>query len=157
MTRNVELDELYRDIILDHYRKPRNRGRIDDSNATAEGLNPVCGDQVRLQMHIEPEGRIDAIGFQGSGCSISQAAASIMTVSVKGKSVREASGMVRGVRSMLTEGARPPEEAGDDIEALQGVAQFPARVKCAMLPWTVLEQALQEGPGQDDPAKEVST
>ncbi len=145
MTADVQLDDLYREIILDHFRKPRNRGELAAPDATAEGLNPTCGDDVRLQVKLGADGRIDDIAFAGRGCSISQASASMLTEDVKGKTIAEARDLIRGFRAMMTEGAPAPHDETGDIEALQGVAQFPARVKCAMLSWNVLQQALDEG------------
>ena len=145
MTADVQLDDLYREILLDHYRKPRNRGELATPDATAEGLNPVCGDAVTLQVKLGADGRIGEIAFSGRGCSISQASASILTEDVKGKTIAEARHLIRGFRGMMTEGGPAPEDGTGDIEALQGVARFPVRVKCAMLSWNVLQQALDEG------------
>ncbi len=145
MTTDLHLDDLYREIILDHFRKPRHRSALDAADLTAEGYNPLCGDEVILQLKLDKDGGIGDVAFGGRGCSISQASASILTEGVKGKSLAEARDLIRGFRAMMIEGAPPPEDETGDIEALQGVAQFPVRVKCAMLSWNVLEQALDEG------------
>lgn len=145
MASEVPLDDLYREVILDHYRKPRNRGALDAPDVTVEGMNPLCGDEVCLQLRLAPDGAIDEIAFEGRGCSISQASTSILTEDVKGASIADARQLIAGVRAMLTAGGEPPHDRTGDIEAFQGVAQFPARVKCAMLSWNALEQALDEG------------
>ena len=135
------LDDLYREILLDHYRQPRNHGGIDAPTCSADGENPLCGDQVRIDVSIEDD-RIAAISFSGRGCSISQASASMMTVYVKGRSVAEARAGVNAFQKMMVTAETPGIEGFDDIEALIGVAKFPARVKCASLSWKTLEQAL---------------
>jgi SUF system NifU family Fe-S assembly protein len=135
-----DLEDLYKDIILDHYRRPRNSEEIEGANATAEGLNPLCGDEVRVQVAFDDD-RIDRIGFRGKGCSISQSSASLMTEAVKEHTVGDAERMKAEFEMMLTEGAEPAAELGD-LEALTGVAQFPVRIKCALLPWKVLGEAL---------------
>ena len=149
---NVDLDDLYREILLDHYRSPRNRGHVDDANAHAEGANPLCGDQITLELHLEDDGTIDAIAFEGQGCSISQASTSMMTTYVKGRPRDEALAGVEAFQRMMVDGEPLDEEFGD-IEALAGVRKFPMRVKCASLAWKTLEQALTEsGNGAGEPA-----
>lgn len=143
-------DDLYREVILDHYRRPRNRGRLGGATATAEGMNPVCGDNVVLDVRVE-DGCIAALGFEGEGCSISLASASMLTQEVAGHTPSEAAAIADGVTGMLVEGREPGHELGD-LAALEGVAQFPARVKCALLCWNVLRQALGEEM-RDDPAR----
>ena len=140
-----ELDDLYREIILDHYRHPRNRRRLEAPDVTAEGVNPVCGDQLRLQLRFDG-GRIVDVGFRGSGCAISQSSASLMTEAIKERTPEDAARMKQEFEAMMTAGAEPAEELGD-LEALQGVAKFHARVKCALLAWKVLGQALTERSG----------
>lgn len=148
-----ELEALYKDIILDHYRRPRNREELADADVMAEGVNPLCGDEIRLQVAFR-NGQIDRIGFSGKGCSISQSAASLMTEAVKQHSVSDAERMQSEFEMMLTKGAEPAEELGD-LEALIGVAQFPVRIKCALLPWKVLSEALAER--ESGAPKRVST
>ena len=145
MTMDPQLDDRYREIIVDHFRKPRNKGALREPDVTAEGVNPLCGDEVTLQIKLGADGRIEGIGFLGGGCAISQASASILTEEVKGKTIAEARDLVRQFRGMMTEGGPTPQDETGDVEALQGVAQFPLRVKCAMLSWNVLQQALDEG------------
>ncbi|GAB4324947.1 MAG: SUF system NifU family Fe-S cluster assembly protein [Dehalococcoidia bacterium] len=136
-----QFDELYREIVLDHYRRPRNRGELDDHTARLEGMNPVCGDEIQLDLKIE-DGRVAEIAFSGQGCSISQASASMMTEQVKGKTTGEAWHVLEAFERMMKEEAEPTAELGD-LEALQGVAKFPVRVKCALLAWKVLEDGLK--------------
>ncbi len=137
-----QFDDLYRDLILDHYRRPRNRGRLAGATVHAEGANPVCGDEVLLELRLE-DGRIAQAAFDGQGCSISQASASMLTEHVAGRTVDEARALAHAFEEMLVGGAPPGPELGD-LEAFQGVARFPIRVKCAMLGWKVLEDALAQ-------------
>ncbi len=140
----ISLDELYRDILLDHYRSPRNRGDLDGrATHRASGANPLCGDELTIELEVE-DGRVSEVTFDGRGCSISQASASMMTVYLEGRSVDEALEAVGTFQQMMLKGQPPPDEFGD-IEALAGVAKFPVRVKCASLPWKTLEQALADG------------
>ena len=140
------LDDLYREILLDHYRAPRNHGGIDAPTCSADGSNPLCGDQVRVVASVAGD-RIDDISFSGRGCSISQASTSMMTEYVKGRSLAEARAGVAAFQQMMVSAQPPGIEGFDDIEALIGVAKFPARVKCASLGWKTLEQALAGGGG----------
>ncbi len=141
-----ELDELYREIILDHYRRPRNRGLLESPDVSAEGVNPLCGDRITLTLTFDGD-RIGGVGFKGSGCAISQSSASLMTESIKQRTPKDAARMKREFEAMMTEGAEPAEELGD-LEALRGVSKFHARVKCALLAWKVLGEALTEGRGR---------
>jgi len=135
------LDELYREIILDHYQNPRNFGVLPQASRRAGGMNPSCGDQVEVMVRLEGD-TIAEIRFQGQGCAISTASASLMTEAVKGKRVAEALELSRKFQAMVVEGA-PPDPALGDLLALQGVAKLPARVKCATLAWHALEEALR--------------
>ena len=135
-------EDLYRELILDHYRRPRNHGEIAGAAIHVEGMNPVCGDEIHLDMNVSG-GRIEEIGFWGVGCSISQSSASMLTERLKGRGVDEARLVTAKVRAMLVDGALPDSDLGD-LEALEGVAKLPARVKCALLCWNVLEQGLRE-------------
>ena len=139
------LDELYREILLDHYQSPRNFGVLPQATRQAGGMNPSCGDQVEVMVLLEGDTIAD-IRFQGQGCAISTASASLMTEAVKGKKVAEALELSRKFQAMVVEGAPPDTTLGDPL-ALQGVAKLPARVKCASLAWKTLEQALNEGGG----------
>lgn len=145
----MSLDELYREVILDHYRNPRHRGRLEEPTAHAEGQNPLCGDEVSLDLRVE-DGRVTAVAITGQGCSISQASASMMAEAVEGKTVAEIADLSSRFRAMmdLEEGdsGLDPDRPGatlGDLEALQGVRRFPVRIKCAALPWTTLSEALE--------------
>lgn len=141
-----DLEDLYREIILDHYRHPRNRRLLDAPDVTAEGVNPVCGDQIKLHLAFS-DGHISAVGFKGSGCAISQSSASLMTEAVKRRTAEDAARMRQEFEDMMVNGAAPAMELGD-LEALQGVAKFHARVKCALLPWKVLDEAITRRSGE---------
>ncbi len=140
------LEDLYREIILDHYRTPRNRGELDPPAVSAEGHNPLCGDEIRIYLEVR-DGVVADVKFSGSGCSISQSSASMMTNAVKGKDVAHVRAVVRKFKSMMTveeDGDGPVDESLSlgDLEALQGVVKFPVRIKCATLGWNTLLDAL---------------
>jgi nitrogen fixation NifU-like protein len=145
------LEDLYREIILDHYRTPRNRGELEAPPAIeARGHNPLCGDEITLYLLVDGEGDdavVSDVKIGGQGCSISQSSASMMTQAVIGKSVGEARALIRRFRSMMgiedTE-SQPGDDEIDlgDLEALQGVVKFPVRIKCAVLGWSTLADAL---------------
>ena len=156
------LEDLYREIILDHYRNPRNRGELPAPPAHAEtGFNPLCGDEITLYIQVDGD-RLDDIKLTGQGCSISQSSASMMSAAVKGKSLAEARAIIRTFKAMMStheqrldgDGAEDTEGAGGsaaseqvslgDLEALQGVVKFPVRIKCATLSWNTLSQALDQ-------------
>jgi nitrogen fixation NifU-like protein len=142
----VSLDDLYKEVILDHYKTPRNKRALDGATVSRSKNNPLCGDEITIHAHVE-DGAVIDIAFQGQGCSISQASASMLTESVKGKSVAEASEVVQGFRGMM-EGVTPPDEdAFGDLVALHGVVKYPVRIKCAVLAWDVLQEALTDGSG----------
>jgi nitrogen fixation NifU-like protein len=137
------LRELYQQVILDHNRKPRNFRKPEGANRSAEGFNPLCGDQVTVYLELRDDVIAD-IGFQGSGCAIDRAAASMMTASLKGKTVAEAEGLFAGFHRMLT-ADRNPGPAGEGLGKLAvfaGVSEYPSRIKCATLPWHTLRAAL---------------
>ncbi|TSB48239.1 Fe-S cluster assembly sulfur transfer protein SufU [Alkalicoccobacillus porphyridii] len=138
------LDTLYRQVIMDHYKNPRNLGQLSDDTLTVNLNNPTCGDRVQIQMKIE-DGQVETAKFEGEGCSISMASASMMTQAVKGLKVNEALKMSKIFSDMML-GKEYDEDLFDlgDIEALQGVAKFPARIKCATLAWKAMEQGLNE-------------
>ncbi|HEY6539139.1 MAG TPA: SUF system NifU family Fe-S cluster assembly protein [Candidatus Dormibacteraeota bacterium] len=142
-------DELFREIILDHYRHPRHRGLVDPADVATHGHNPLCGDEVDLTLRVS-QGRVEAVGFEGQGCSISMAAASMMSEEIQDKSVLDTRDLIARFRSLLLEGADPADlgEIGD-LEALAGVRRYAARIKCAMLPWTALEAGLTQLEGPD--------
>jgi nitrogen fixation NifU-like protein len=138
-----EFDELYRELILDHYRSPRHREPVTDPHVVAEGYNPLCGDEVEIRLSFE-NGVVSDLSCGGRGCSISQASGSMLTDMILGKSVPEARRLIELFTRMLTEPEEePPEELGD-LEAFQGVAKFPVRVKCATLAWHTLEDGFKQ-------------
>lgn len=139
---SLDLRELYQEVILDHNKRPRNKGRLDDATNEAEGHNPLCGDQVHVTIHTE-NGLIDQIAFEGQGCAISTASASLMTVAVKGKTLEEAEAIFREFQTMVTSpnSEELHEELGEMV-ALAGVRDYPVRIKCAILPWHTLHAAL---------------
>jgi len=136
---STELDDLYQEVILDHNRKPRNF-RVLDAARKAEGFNPLCGDRLTVYLRVA-DGVITDVGFQGSGCAISKASASLMTESIKGKSVADATRMLERFQKMVTS-PEPVDDLGK-LKALAGVRQFPVRVKCATLAWHTLRAALE--------------
>jgi nitrogen fixation protein NifU and related proteins len=141
-----ELADLYQEIILEHYKKPRNFGPLPGANRNAEGFNPLCGDRVHLHLEVEG-GRIAAVRFEGGGCAISTASASLLTEALKGKTEAEAERLFHDFHDMLTgDPARTAEleEALGKLAALSGVREYPMRVKCATLAWHTLHAALQE-------------
>ena len=139
-----ELSELYQQVILDHNKKPRNFHKLENANRTAEGYNPLCGDQLNVYLELENE-QIKDIGFEGSGCAISKASASMMTQSVKGKSKPEAEQLFDEFHRMATgelDEENDPNHLGK-LKIFAGVREFPARVKCATLSWHTLHAALE--------------
>lgn len=137
-----ELGELYQEVILDHNKKPRNFHRLDDANRTAEGFNPLCGDQIQLYVKLEG-GVIRDIAFQGAGCAISKASASLMTSALKGKSPQEADELFQRFHRLVTSDDAADLEALGKLAVFSGVREFPARVKCASLAWHTLRAALE--------------
>ena len=150
----MELSDLYRDVILDHNRQPRNFGAVTPATASVEGYNPLCGDRLTLSLRMEGE-RIADIRFDGQGCAISTASASLMTEAVKGQTRAEALATFERIHRLLTDDAAPVDEELGKLAALSGVREFPARVKCASLCWHTLASALQAPEPQAVPA--VST
>ncbi|NNE96230.1 MAG: SUF system NifU family Fe-S cluster assembly protein [Acidimicrobiales bacterium] len=148
-----DLEDLYREIILDHYRSPRNSGTLEPPARKAEGFNPLCGDEIIVYLLVGDDGVIDDIKIGGQGCSISQSSASMMSSAVKGKTVEQARALMGSFKAMMsieTDGnalAEPtPGEIRSlgDLAALRGVVKFPTRIKCATLSWNTLEQALDD-------------
>jgi nitrogen fixation protein NifU and related proteins len=146
----MALEDLYREVILDHYRNPRNRQPLTVADATADGVNPLCGDEVTVQL-VFADDRINDISVRGHGCSISQSSGSMMSEAIKGLDRGEVQLLAQKFHQMLTaengDGPIDQERPGSylgDLEALQGVRRYPVRIKCASLPWTTLEQALAE-------------
>ena len=140
-----DLSELYQELILDHNKRPRNRGALDGATCTASGHNPLCGDRIVLQLQVDGDRIVDA-RFEGAGCAISTASASMMTEAVRGRTVEEAEALLQVVRDALTSDRDAPidEEALGKMAAFGGVREYPARVKCATLAWHTLEAALGE-------------
>ncbi len=136
----TDLRELYQETILDHYRQPRNSGRLADANRTAQGYNPLCGDRMKLYLKVE-DGVIRDARFEGSGCAIATASASLMTESIKGKREDEALQLLEDIHGMVTSGSRTGEVG--KLEVLAGVHEFPERVKCATLAWHTMKAALR--------------
>ena len=139
------LDTLYRQVIMDHYKNPRNRGVIEDDSLTINMNNPTCGDRIQLTLKVENDLVVDA-KFEGEGCSISMSSASMMTQAIKGKPIDEALKLAHSFSDMMQGKNIEVDEDLDlgDIEALQGVCKFPARIKCATLAWKAMEKALHE-------------
>jgi nitrogen fixation NifU-like protein len=161
------LEDLYREIILDHYRSPRNKGELASPPALrGEGFNPLCGDEIVVTLAVDDDNTVKDIAFTGQGCSISQASASMMTAAVKGRTRREVAELTRAFKAMMSiheaslDGDGPGEGDGladdpgtddeelrlGDLEALRGVVKFPVRIKCATLGWNTLAQALAPAP-----------
>lgn len=143
------LRNLYQEVIVDHGRRPRNFRRIEEATRTAEGFNPLCGDQLKLYVKLA-DGVIADIAFEGAGCAISKASASLMTAAVKGRRPEEALALFRRVHALLTEEGQGEAGSGDigKLAVLAGVRQFPVRVKCATLAWHTLRSALEAGGGR---------
>ncbi len=138
------LGSLFQELILEHYRKPRNRGAIPDADATIHMKNPTCGDEIHLGLRLDEEGRIADVKFLGEGCSISQASASMMTQLLRGKTAAEAHELAARFTAMMRGDADAAKDrALGDTRALAGVAKFPARVKCALLSWDAMEEGLK--------------
>ncbi len=159
----IGLEDLYREIILDHYRTPRNRGELETPPARrAEGFNPLCGDEIIVYLRVNDAGVIDDVAIGGQGCSISQSSASMMSVAIKGKTIEDARRLIVAFKGLMS--IHETENGGDgnetalgieldgasddmklgDLEALRGVVKFPIRIKCATLSWNTLAQALND-------------
>lgn len=136
------IEQLYQQVILDHYRQPRGRGHLPDPKFMHDGANPLCGDEVVIEFQVDGE-IITNIRFSGQGCSISQASASMMAEALTGKTMEEAREFIRQVYALLKGDIEPDLETMGDISALAGVRKFPVRIKCASLAWHVLEDALK--------------
>jgi nitrogen fixation protein NifU and related proteins len=137
----LALDELYKEVILDHYKSPRNKRDLPGAELSCRKNNPLCGDEITVHAHLEG-GRVAEITFEGSGCSISQASASMLTEAVEGKPVEQAEDLAARFRGMMEGKVEPDEEAFGDLMALKGVVKYPVRIKCAVLAWDVLQEAL---------------
>jgi len=142
MTADNDLRDLYQEVILDHNKRPRNFGKLDGANRHAEGYNPLCGDRLTVYLDLEGD-TIRDIRFEGSGCAISKASASMMTSELKGKTVGEAEDTFHRFHRMVTEEGSSDAESLGKLAAFSGVREFPVRVKCASLPWHTLDAALK--------------
>jgi nitrogen fixation NifU-like protein len=140
----LSLEDLYKEVILDHYRAPRNKGHLDPHDVALERNNPLCGDEIELFLRFDGD-TVNGIAFEGKGCSISQASASMMTEKIQGLDAKEAAAVAQSIKRMMA-----GEEEGDadtlgDLVALKGVVKYPVRIKCALLGWNTLLEGLEEG------------
>jgi nitrogen fixation NifU-like protein len=139
---NENLDNLYRDIIMDHYKYPRGKKKLENADVTSEGKNPVCGDEIEMRLQLDGE-RIDDISIECLGCAISVASGSMLADTIKGKSLEEARKIAAAIKAIL-KGEKPDGDFNlGDLEALEGVKNFPVRIKCALLSWTTLMEGLE--------------
>ena len=137
----MALEDLYKEVILDHYKNPRNKRAMPEAELTCSRNNPLCGDEIQVYAHVE-NGTVADLSFQGQGCSISQSSASMLTEAVKGKSVHDAERLAADFRGMMAGEVNPDEDELGDLVALKGVVKYPIRIKCAVLAWDVLQEAL---------------
>ena len=142
----LSLEELYKEVILDHYRSPRNKGRLDPHDVALERNNPLCGDEIELFLKFDGES-VEGIAFEGKGCSISQASTSMMTEKVQGLSQKEAAELAESIKQMMAGEAEGDEKTLGDLVSLKGVVKYPVRIKCALLGWNTLVEALEERAG----------
>src|SRR5438046_1113766 len=145
---STEIEELYQEVILDHSRRPRNFGDLADAAVRVHGDNPACGDEIHLAVKFDADGGLQDIKFTGHGCAISQASASLMTMKLKGRSRDETMSMLRAFHDLVTAETNDAPKNLGDLQVMRGVRKFPQRVKCAMLPWRAVEQALQQTEGE---------
>ncbi|MCH8825349.1 MAG: SUF system NifU family Fe-S cluster assembly protein [Chloroflexi bacterium] len=149
------LDDLYRDAILEHRRNPRNANKLEDFNTTGNAVNPFCGDEIHLQLKQDGQGRVIAVGLQGEGCSINQASGSMLTEAIRGKNPQEIRTLADWVRKMMR--GDPEAESHlrseGDIPNLIGVREYPVRIKCALLPWSALDDALSKTPHESNSSR----
>ena len=137
----MALDELYKEVILDHYKSPRNKRGLENPSYTCTRNNPLCGDEIEVDLRVD-DGVVAEATFQGAGCSISQSSASMMTEAVKGHSISDAEVAVQRFTQNMSNRTAAPTEMEEELDALQGVKRYPARVKCALLPWTTLRETV---------------
>ena len=145
---STEIEELYQEVILDHSRRPRNFGELQDATVRVHGDNPACGDEIHLAVKFDAAGGLENIKFSGRGCAISQASASLMTTKLKGKSRAEVTEMLRFFHDLVTKETSDAPKTLGDLRVMQGVRKFPQRVKCAMLAWRAVQQAFEQGSGE---------
>ncbi len=150
----AQLDDLYREVILDHYRNPRHRGSLPSATTSHEGYNPLCGDEVTVELLVKG-GIVEDVAFRGSGCSISQSSASMMTEAIRRKTVQEVESIFKEFTAMMKGSDDIDFDWIGDLEALEGVRKFPVRVKCATLAWHTLREALRRlDQGKDQAASD---
>jgi nitrogen fixation NifU-like protein len=142
----VALDDIYKEVILDHYKSPRNKRELAGATFSCTANNPLCGDEITVFANVA-DAQVTEVAFQGAGCSISQSSASMMTEAVTGKSVDDAKQMAADFRGMMAGEIDPSEDAFGELVALKGVVKYPIRIKCAVLAWDVLQDAL-DGAGE---------
>ena len=147
---NAEFEELYQQVILDHSKRPRNYGKLNQPTVAVDGDNPSCGDEIHLELELEADGHIKDLKFTGQGCAISQASASLMTLKLKGKSRSESDALLHAFTDVVTAGVNEPSPTLGDLQLFAGVRKFPQRVKCAMLAWRALAQAHQSNPSNEN-------
>ena len=138
----MSLDDLYKEVILDHYKAPRNKRALPGAELSCTRNNPLCGDEITVYAHVS-DGMIADVAFQGQGCSISQASASMMTEAVRGKRVEQAWDLAADFRAMMAGDVGPDEDEFGDLVALKGVVKYPIRIKCAVLAWDVFQEAVR--------------
>lgn len=137
----MALDDIYKEVILDHYKNPRNKREMPEASLTCSRNNPLCGDEITVFVHAE-DGKVHEVSFVGQGCSISQSSASMMTEAVGGKPVEDVKQLIADFRGMMAGDLDPSEDEFGDLVALKGVVKYPIRIKCAVLAWDVLQEAL---------------
>jgi nitrogen fixation NifU-like protein len=140
----LSLEELYKEVILDHYRAPRNKGRLDPHDVVLERNNPLCGDEIELFVKFDGD-NVEGVAFEGKGCSISQASASMMTEKVQGLPAKDAQLVAESIKRMMAGEEEGDAETLGDLISLKGVVKYPVRIKCALLGWNTLLEALEEG------------
>ena len=138
----MALDDIYKEVILDHYKSPRNKHELPEAELTCTRNNPLCGDEITVYIHKD-DGKVAGVAFQGAGCSISQSSASMMTEAVEGRPVDDALKLAADFRGMMAGEVEPDEQEFGDLVALKGVVKYPIRIKCAVLAWDVLQEALE--------------
>lgn len=143
----MALDDIYKEVILDHYKNPRNKREMPEATLRCSRNNPLCGDEITVFVRTEGE-KVEEVSFLGQGCSISQSSASMMTEAVSGKPLEDVHRLIRDFRGMMAGDVDPSEEELGDLVALRGVVRYPIRIKCAVLAWDVLQEALEGGTGE---------
>jgi len=145
MAKNIPLEAMYQDIILEHQKDPRNYCTLKDPDRRAVGYNPLCGDRVCIELKLDAQNKaVQKTGFQGHSCSICKASASMMTEEIEGKSLNQIKSLIQNFRNIM-QGEKDPDSIDGDLESLLGVRKFPVRIKCALLPWTTLKEAVDGG------------